>query len=75
MAKDKGTSVQVSDATPTDTSTDKMGVEAYCVINGQQKLVGEMMQAHIKSQDNKETQRTQAEWDSIRDAVMNQVAK
>ena len=66
MSKNPGTPME---------APDKMGVEAYCVITGQQKLVGTMMLAHIKNQDNKETQRTQSEWDAIRDAVMNQVAK
>jgi hypothetical protein len=54
---------------------DKMSIEIYCVIAGQPKLVGQMMAAHIKGQDNKETQRTQAEWDKVRDEVMNTVAK
>ena len=75
VAKDKGTSTQVSDTTPTDTTSDKMGVEAFCVITGQQALVGKLMLVHISAKGDTETQKTQAEWEKIRDEVMNTAVK
>ena len=75
MAKDKGISIQVSDTTPADITPDKMGAEAFCVITGQQALVGKLMLVHISAKGDTETQKTQAEWEKIRDEVMNTVVK
>ena len=52
-----------------------MGVEAFCVITGQQALVGKLMLVHISAKGDTETQKNQAEWEKIRDEVMNTAVK
>lgn len=54
---------------------EKMGVEAYCVIKGEQKLVGKLIKIRMAEKNDTETEKTFADWDALRDETMNQVAK